>query len=58
MMTPPGDLEEEFNEWYDTEHFPRLSTVPGFDRSSRYVAVKAGWLKYVAPVRLSLGRCA
>lgn len=47
MMTPPGDLEEEFNEWYDTEHFPRLSTVPGFDRSSRYVAVK-GWPKYVA----------
>src|SRR5690606_17444713 len=47
MMTPPADLEEEFNEWYDTEHFPRLSTVPGFDRSSRYVAVK-GWPKYVA----------
>lgn len=52
MMTPPADLEEEFNEWYDTEHFPRLSTVPGFERSSRYVAVK-GWPKYVALYDLS-----
>jgi len=52
MMTPPTDLEEEFNEWYDTEHFPRLSTVPGFQRSSRYVAVK-GWPKYVALYDLS-----
>src|SRR3546814_15105468 len=35
MMTPPPDLEEEFNEWYDTQHFPRSATVTGLEPSPR-----------------------
>ena len=46
-MTPPPALEEEFNEWYDTEHVPERLRVPGFDTARRFVAV-AGWPRYLA----------
>ena len=29
--------DEEFNDWYDTEHLPLLTAVPGVVRSRRYV---------------------
>ncbi|MDO8794280.1 MAG: hypothetical protein Q7J25_06650 [Vicinamibacterales bacterium] len=28
-MRPPASLEEEFNAWYNTEHIPTLSALPG-----------------------------
>lgn len=32
----PGQ-EEEYNKWYDQEHIPLLSTIPGWIRSRRFV---------------------
>ena len=37
----PDDIVEEYNEWYDKEHLPRLVTVPGVIRARRYTAVSA-----------------
>jgi hypothetical protein len=46
-MEPPAGLEEEFNDWYDTEHFPQRRALPGFLSASRWVCLK-GWPKYLA----------
>ncbi|MDB5922792.1 MAG: hypothetical protein JWN13_1728 [Betaproteobacteria bacterium] len=35
----PDHIVEEYNEWYDKEHLPRLVTVPGVIRARRYTAV-------------------
>ncbi|MEO7726681.1 MAG: hypothetical protein ABIS45_05465 [Burkholderiales bacterium] len=35
----PDDIVDEYNEWYDNEHLPRLVTVPGVVRARRYAAV-------------------
>ena len=39
--------DQEFNEWYTTEHLPELQAVPGILAAARYVAVKGG-PKYLA----------
>ena len=44
--------EEEFNAWYNTEHFPELLTLPGFLDAARYVATKGG-PKYLAVYELT-----
>lgn len=46
MMTPPADLEGEFNAWYDTEHVPERLSAPGFLGARRWVAndAPAGYL--------------
>lgn len=36
----PDDVVDEYNDWYDREHLPRLVTVPGVVRARRYVAVE------------------
>jgi hypothetical protein len=46
-MEPPASLEEEFNDWYDTEHFPQRSALPGFVSASRWVCVD-GWPRWMA----------
>lgn len=46
-MEPPASLEEEFNDWYDTEHFPQRRNLPGFDSATRWVCLD-GWPRYVA----------
>lgn len=51
-MEPPAGLEEEFNDWYDTEHVPERVAVPGFETATRYVCT-AGWPRYVAFYDLS-----
>lgn len=33
--------EQDFNQWYDTEHLPGLAAVPGTVRARRYVATDA-----------------
>jgi hypothetical protein len=33
----PKDIIDEYNQWYDEEHLPRLVTVPGVNRARRYV---------------------
>lgn len=36
MLEPGEPLEDEWNEWYDTEHVPALMSVPGFLNGSRF----------------------
>jgi hypothetical protein len=37
-MTPDPDTETEFNDWYDNEHLPNLSRVPGVVGARRFRA--------------------
>ncbi len=46
-MEPPADLEGEFNDWYDTEHFPQRRALPGFESASRWVCLE-GWPRWLA----------
>ena len=39
--------EEEFNDWYNLEHVPQLTAMPGFVRTRRYVCDKAD-IRYLA----------
>ncbi len=47
MMEPPPAIEEEFQDWYDTEHFPERATCEGFLTASRFVCTD-GWPRYLA----------
>jgi hypothetical protein len=51
-MEPPSTLEEEFNDWYDTEHIPERKNINGFETALRYVSI-SGWPKYLAFYDLS-----
>lgn len=46
-MEPLGLAEDEFNDWYDTEHLPERAGLPGFETALRYVCV-SGWPRYLA----------
>lgn len=48
----PVEQDEEFNAWYNTEHIPNLSAVPGVLRARRFAPVD-GSRKYVAVYELS-----
>ncbi len=47
MMEPPAGLEEEFQDWYDTEHFPERASTEGFLTATRFVCID-GWPRYLA----------
>jgi hypothetical protein len=47
MMEPPAHLEGEFNDWYDTEHFPQRCALPGFETGTRWVCLD-GWPRWLA----------
>jgi hypothetical protein len=47
MMEPPPTMEEEFQDWYDTEHFPERATCEGFLTAHRFICID-GWPKYLA----------
>lgn len=47
MMQPPPTMEEEFQDWYDTEHFPERATMEGFLTAGRFVCLE-GWPRYLA----------
>lgn len=47
MMQPPVPLEEEFNDWYDTEHMADRAASPGFESSARYDSVTGGPQAYL-----------
>jgi hypothetical protein len=49
-MTPASQHETEFNAWYDTEHVPALSRVPGVLSARRF---RAAGNRYVALYHLS-----
>jgi predicted nucleotidyltransferase len=40
VMEPPPGLEEEFNDWYDTEHIPQRCGLPGFLNARRWVCLE------------------
>jgi hypothetical protein len=37
LTEPPPAMEEEFNAWYDEEHFPERLAIPGFRSARRWV---------------------
>jgi hypothetical protein len=45
------EVEAEFNRWYDGEHMPRLTAVPGVMSGRRYVNAR-GPHRYVAVYEL------
>ena len=47
MMEPPVALETEFQDWYDTEHFPERANCEGFVTAQRFVCID-GWPRYLA----------
>lgn len=47
LMEPDQSREEEFNDWYDYEHIPQMSALPGIIAASRWVCVD-GWPRYLA----------
>jgi hypothetical protein len=46
-MQPPPQMEEEFHDWYDTEHLPERRAISGFLTARRYVCIE-GWPRYLA----------
>ncbi|MGH8619352.1 MAG: hypothetical protein ACREUW_16815 [Burkholderiales bacterium] len=48
----PDHIVDEYNEWYDQEHLPRLVTVPGVVRARRYAAT-AGHPRYLTAYELT-----
>src|SRR5919204_2050782 len=53
MTEPPQAMEEEFNAWYDNEHFPERLAIAGFRSAQRWVAdVAPGHGKYLATYEL------
>lgn len=52
MMEPPASLEEEFHDWYDSEHLPQRLGLPGFESGSRWVCL-SGWPRWLAIYDLS-----
>jgi len=51
-MNVAPEADAEFNEWYETEHLPRLAEVPGVLCARRYTSPGAGH-KYVATYHLT-----
>jgi hypothetical protein len=51
-MEPPAAMEEEFQDWYDTEHFPERQNYPGFETAHRWVCVD-GWPRWLATYDLA-----
>lgn len=46
-MQPAAGGEEEFHDWYDTEHMPERAAIAGFLTAQRYVCT-TGWPRYLA----------
>ena len=46
MMEPPTTMEEEFQDWYDTEHFPERAALEEFLTARRFVCID-GWPRYL-----------
>jgi hypothetical protein len=53
LMQPPYHLEEEYNDWYDTEHLIDRLSAPGFETGKRYVTTSGGPRTYLAAYDLA-----
>jgi len=49
----PDHIVDEYNEWYDKEHLPRLVTVPGVIRARRYNRVSGPGPQYLTAYELT-----
>ncbi|MES2264720.1 MAG: hypothetical protein V4724_39995 [Pseudomonadota bacterium] len=47
MMEPPAALEEEFHDWYDSEHLPQRRSLPGVESGARWICLE-GWPRWMA----------
>jgi hypothetical protein len=47
QMQPPAELEDEFHDWYETEHIPARMELNGFAGATRYEAIE-GKPRYLA----------
>lgn len=47
MVDPAPMLEEELNDWYDTEHLPERQAIPGFETAGRFTSLGDG-PRYIA----------
>ena len=47
MMEPSASFEEEFQDWYDIEHFPERRAINGFLTATRLICID-GWPRYLA----------
>lgn len=47
MMEPSPTLEQEFQDWYDSEHFPERQGTDGFLTATRLICLD-GWPRYLA----------
>jgi hypothetical protein len=46
-MEPTPAYDEEFNDWYDMEHVPDRTSIPGFETGRRFVCL-SGWPRYLS----------
>ena len=46
-MEPTPAYDEEFNDWYDLEHVPERTKIPGFESGRRFVCL-SGWPRYLS----------
>ncbi len=46
-MEPSASFEDEFNDWYDTEHVPQRRSLVGFETAQRFTCI-TGWPRYLA----------
>lgn len=53
FMEPVPGAENEFNAWYDTEHFPSLTATPGVVWAARFAAVGPSSPGYLAAYELA-----
>jgi hypothetical protein len=49
----PDHIADEYNDWYDREHLPRLVTVPGVLRARRYNRVSGPGPQYLTAYELT-----
>jgi hypothetical protein len=47
QMEPPAGWEDDFRDWYETEHIPARMAIPGFASAVRYEAIE-GEPRYLA----------
>ena len=47
------EVEDEFNEWYNVDHVPKLATVPGVHGARRYRKVSGNGTQYLALYELA-----
>jgi hypothetical protein len=42
LVDPAPAMEEELNDWYDTEHLPERAAIPGFETALRFTSLGDG----------------